>query len=77
LQSSTGPTTTRTLLTVRQFAEKHPAIPIGGIRWQIFNEETNGLKESGAIIRVGRKVLIDEARYFAWVDASNGIQATA
>ncbi len=37
----------------------------------------NGLLEAGAIIRVGRKVLIDEARFFAWVDSiqdrKNGI----
>lgn len=29
----------------------------------------NGLAEAGAIIRVGRKVLIDEARFFDWIDA--------
>lgn len=62
---------TRTLLTVKQFAEKHPAFPEGGIRWQIFNEATNGLAESEAIIRNGRKVLIDEDRYFAWLDCQN------
>ena len=61
----------RHLLTVRQFAEKHPAFPQGGLRWEIFNEETNGLAESGAIIRRGRKVLIDEDRYFAHLDRQN------
>jgi hypothetical protein len=63
----------RTLLTVRQFAEKHPAFTIGGLRWQIFHEKQNGLAASGAILRVGNKVLVDEARFFAWVDASNGV----
>ncbi len=62
---------TRTLLTVKQLAEKHPAFPVGGIRWQIFHEQTNGLAESGAILRCGRKVLIDEDRYFAWLDSLN------
>ncbi len=62
---------TRTLLTVRQLAEKHPAFPEGGIRWQLFNEKQNGLAESRAVIRVGRKVLIDEDRYFAWLDSMN------
>ncbi len=61
----------RTLLTVRQFAEKHPAFPEGGIRWQLFNERTNGLAAAGAVIRCGRKVLIDEARYFDWLDSLN------
>lgn len=56
------------LETVRTLAQKHPdVITEGGIRFQIFNEEKNGLKESGAIIRLGRKVLIDTDRYFDWV----------
>lgn len=63
--------TERTLLTVKQLADKHPAFPQGGIRWQIFNEQANGLAKSGAVIRVGRKVLIDEARYFDWLDSLN------
>lgn len=53
-----------TLLTVKQFCEKHPAFPEGGVRHQIFHEEENGLAEAGAIIRVGRKVLINEEKYF-------------
>lgn len=59
------------LFTVKQFAEKNPAFSIGGLRWQIFNEGNNGLKESGAIIRIGRKVLIDTDRYFDWVYSQN------
>ena len=58
---------TPTLLTVTQFSKKHPAFPIGGLRYQIFNERENGLAASGAIIRSGRKVLIDEARFFNWI----------
>lgn len=61
----------RTLLTVKQFTAKHPAFPEGGIRWQIFHESTNGLAASGAVIRCGRKVLIDEGRYFDWLDSLN------
>jgi len=57
------------LFTVKQFAEQNPAFSIGGLRWQIFNSENNGLKEAGAIIRIGRKVLIDVEKYFQWVYA--------
>ncbi len=67
--------TTRNLLTVKQFNEKHPAFPIGGLRWQIFNSATNGLDEDQVIIRVGRKVLIDEDRYFNRLDRRNPIKA--
>ena len=58
---------TPTLLTVTQFAQKHPAFPIGGLRFRIFNEHQNGLAKSGAIIRNGRRVLIDEAKFMQWV----------
>jgi len=59
------------LLTVQQFVEKNPAFTVGGIRFQIFNEKTNGLKEARAIIRLGRKVIIDTDRYFDWVYSQN------
>ena len=59
----------RNLKTVSQFSKEYPAFPIGGLRWQIFNEDKNGLKASGAIMRVGRKVLINVDLYFDWVDS--------
>jgi len=60
-----------TLSTVNQFAEKYPAFTTGGLRAWIFNENTNGLAQSGAIVRIGRKVLIDEAKFFAWIESQN------
>ncbi len=57
--------------TVKQFAERYPAFTVGGLRHQIFHEDTNGLKKSGAIVRNGRKVLINESKYFAWVESQN------
>ena len=61
------------LFTVKQFAQQHPAFPVGGLRWQIFNEDKNGLKAAGAIVRVGRKVLIDTDKYFQWVYSQNQV----
>ncbi|OAI17740.1 MULTISPECIES: hypothetical protein [Methylomonas] len=61
----------RLYLTVQQFNQKHPAFPVGTLRHQIFNEETNGLKKSGAIVRNGRRVLINEPKYFAWLESQN------
>lgn len=57
--------------TVQQFTKKHPAFTIGGLRSLIFNENSNGLAKSGAIVRIGRKVLIDQAKFFAWVESQN------
>ena len=56
-----------TLSTVKQFHKRHPAFPEGGLRHRIFHAESNGLAESGAIVRNGRRVLIDEERFFDWL----------
>jgi len=54
---------------VQQFATKYPAFSVGGLRHQIFNEDSNGLKTAGAIVRNGRRVLINEPKYFAWIES--------
>ena len=63
----------REIYTVKQFVEKYPAFTLGGMNWRIFNREKNGLKEAGAVLKVGRRVLIDADRYFEWIDAQNNI----
>lgn len=60
------------LFTVPQFCEKHSFISQSGLRFQIFNADNNGLSSFGAIVRMGRKVLIDENRYFEWVESLRG-----
>ncbi len=60
-----------TLITVKQFPTKHPAFTTGGLRSLIFNEDSNGLKAAGAVVRIGRKVLIDDAKFFTWVESQN------
>ena len=62
-------------LTVQQFTAKHPAFNTGGLRSLIFHEHTNGLAQSGAIVRLGRKILIEENLFFAWVQAQNSTVA--
>jgi hypothetical protein len=54
-------------LTVEQFVSKHQCFTIGGVRSYLFFEDTNGLKKSGAIVRIGRKILIDEEKFFNWI----------
>ena len=60
-------------LTVQQFCETYSAFKVGGVRCQIFNENTNGLRESGAVVRNGRKILIKPERYFAWIESQNEV----
>ncbi len=60
----------RYLLTVPQFADAHPAFPISSLRWLLYQRKGNGLHK--AVVRVGRRVLIDEARFFQWIAEQNG-----
>lgn len=60
-----------TYLTVNQFSDKHPAFTKGGLRALIFNEDSNGLGDAGAVVRVGRKVLLHEPRFFGWIESQN------
>jgi hypothetical protein len=65
------------LATIKQFCNRQPAFTEGAVRWHIFNEQTNGLAKTGAIIRLGRRVLVDEERFVAWVrsGAQSGLRA--
>ena len=56
-----------TLLTVKQFNQKHPAFPIGGLRHHIFHEDQNGMKAAGVVVRNGRRILLNEERFFDWL----------
>lgn len=69
----------RPVFTVKQFAERNPAFTEAALRNLIFKAEPrlsvkgefpgNGLIEAGAIVRLGRKVLIDESRFYDWLEA--------
>jgi predicted DCC family thiol-disulfide oxidoreductase YuxK len=62
-------------LTVNQFTAKHTAFNLGGLRSLIFNEHQNGLAKSGAIVRIGRKLLIREDLFFSWLESQNKVVA--
>lgn len=59
----------RKLIPVTKWNAHHAWPPIGGLRYLIFNAESNGFAH--CLRRVGRTVLIDEARFFEWVDGKN------
>jgi hypothetical protein len=52
--------------TVRQISEKFPAFTEPSLRWALFNAKANGL--ASAIVRIGRRVLIDEEKFVAWLE---------
>ena len=68
----------RDLFTVEQFSERRPAWTQAALRNLILNAADrqnsrgeriagNGLAEAGAIVRIGRRVLLDEAAFFRWI----------
>jgi len=70
----------RKLLTIRQFSDKHPAFPQGSLRNLIFLAESRftskgEIKGNGlaiALVRIGRKLLIDESKFFEWIEKQRG-----
>ena len=64
--------------TVEQFSNDNPCFTASSLRNLIFKADErqssngviagNGLLECGAIIRIGRKVLINEDRFFQWIE---------
>ena len=68
-------------LTVNQFSCENPAFSPSALRNLIFKADErvstngviagNGLSQAGAIIRIGRKVLINEPKFYAWVESHN------
>ena len=60
-----------TLTPVKKFSSKHEAITEGGLRYEIFNAEENGLEKTHTIVRNGRKILINEERYFLLIEIKN------
>ena len=75
--TNTAYQTVPTLYTVEQFAAAQPAFTPAALRNLIFKAEPrysskgkiagNGLIECGAVIRIGRKVLISAPRFIEWV----------
>lgn len=54
------------LLSIKQFAAKQPAFTVGGIRSLLFYRGEDA-ERAGAVVRFGRRILIDEPRFLAWV----------
>lgn len=58
-------------LSVKKFCQKHTSFSEGGLRNLIFHKEKNGLMLEKAIVKVGKRVLIDEERFFLWIKSLN------
>lgn len=58
------------LIPVTKWNEHHQWPPLGGLRHLIFHAEKNGFEK--VLRRCGRRVLIDEAAFFIWVEEQDG-----
>jgi len=54
------------LRTIKQLARENPAFTEASLRWLVFNARHNGLDT--AIVRVGRRVLIDVQKLDVWLE---------
>lgn len=63
-----------TFRTVADLCAAHSSwLTEGGLRWLVFNADKNGLAKSGALVRLGRRVLFDEEKFLSWVRTSPAI----
>ena len=58
------------LIPVTAWPQHHAWPPLGGLRHLIFHAKSNGF--DSVIRRAGRRVLIDEAAFFQWVETQSG-----
>ncbi len=55
------------LIPLVDWPDHHPWPTVAGLRHLVFNAHRNGF--AAVIRRVGRRVLLDEAAFFRWVEA--------
>jgi transposase len=55
------------LFTLKQFVEEQQLFSMGSIRNMIHKRNENGLENSGAVVRYGRKILINKEKFFQWL----------
>ena len=63
------PTTTPHLIPLTKWNQHHEWPPTAGLRHLVFHAATNGFDT--VIRRVGKRILLDEAAFFAWVEKQN------
>jgi len=52
--------------SIEQFCRRNPVFTPASVRWLVFRANENGIEASGAIIRNGRSIVIDEPAFFSW-----------
>ncbi len=68
-EDSTPEKSPRRIIPLTEWPKYHPWPPIGGLRHLVFFAESNGF--NAVVRRIGRRVLLDEAAFFEWVEEQN------
>lgn len=61
-----NPSSDTTIMTPKQIVDSIPGVTMGGLRWDLYNAHSNGLAESGAILRRGKRIVIIRELYLSW-----------
>ncbi len=56
-------------IPVTKWNDYHPWPSVSGLRFMIFNAHLTGFEK--CVLRIGRRVLIDEERFFEWARNQN------
>ena len=54
------------LIPINKWPDFHAWPPVGGLRHLVFHAKSNGFDR--VVRRCGRRILIDERAFFAWVE---------
>ena len=65
----TNVTTQSRQIPLTKWPDYHPYPNVSGLRHLVFKAGSNGFDK--VIRRVGRRILLDENAYFAWVEEQN------
>jgi len=57
------------LIPLTDWPNRHAWPPLGGLRHLVFNAKSNGF--DAVIRRCGKRILLDEAAFFAWIAQQN------
>lgn len=59
------------LIPLVDWPKHHPWPPVGGLRYMVFHGNKTGF--SKVIKKVGRRVLIDERKFFEFIEERNSV----
>jgi hypothetical protein len=65
------------MVSVEHFPLIEPAFTPASLRWHLFHRERNGLSASGAVVQIGRRLLLRPNLFRVWAQSYNSQQRAA